>query len=103
MPARSLTLVGLPFVERPYILRGILDAGTGPIHFGNWRFAAQDQSETIAPSVPSLPRHAQQAHSSLQRYEGPRGYPAALATPSLPMTLLRHNGQQRNEHARSLV
>src|SRR5262245_5941591 len=95
--------VGPPFAGRLRTLPGVLVAETGPVHFGNWKFAVQDQSQVVALSTASLRRHAQQAHSLLHRYEARRGYLVALAMPSLPMTVLHHTGQQRNEHRLSRV
>ena len=95
--------VGPLFAEHLHTLPDVLVAGMDPIHFGDWKLAAQGQSQVISPPVSSLPRHAQQAHSLLHRYEVRRGYPAALAMPSLPMTLLHHSGQQRNERAQCLL
>src|SRR5262245_16392433 len=94
---------GPPFAEHLCTLRDAMIAGTGPVHFGNWKYASKYKAEAIAPSVSSLPLHAQQAHSLRQRYAIRGGYAAALAMPSLPMTPLHHDGPQRNEHAQSLV
>src|SRR5262245_29005001 len=102
-PAGAIIQVGPPFAGHLHTLPGVLAVGTGPVHYGDWKFAAQGQSQVVAPSVSLLPRHVLQAHSSLPRYEVRRGYSAALAMPSLPITVLHHSGQQRNERAQSLA
>ena len=104
LAAVAVIQVGPPFAEHRHTLLGVQGADTVPVHFGeDWKFAARRQSRVVAPSVASLPRHAQQAHSLLQRYEVRDGYPAFLAMPSLPTPRLHRTGPQRNEHAPSLL
>jgi hypothetical protein len=96
--------VGPPFVERLRTLLGALGASTAPVHFGeDWKFTAPAQSQVAARSISSLPRHVQQAHSLRRRHSMRACYPAAPAKTSLPMTVLHHYGQQRNEQTPSHV
>src|SRR5262245_61042823 len=115
--AVAVIQVGPPFAEHLHTLPRALGAGREVIYFGGWKLAAQGQSQVVAPSDSSLPHYAQQAHSLPQRNAMRRGYPAdqdapaltqarhrpALAMPSLPMTVLHHNGPQQNELAPSLL
>src|SRR5262245_12489264 len=109
---------GPPFAGHLQSWQCILVAGMTALYLEDiWKFAAQGQSRAIAQSDSSLPHYAQQAHSLQQRYAMRRGFPAdqdapaltqarhrpALAMPSLPMTVLHHNGPQRNEHTPSLL
>jgi len=54
----AIIQVGQPFAEHLHTWPGVLDADKGPIHFRNWKFAAQDQSLVGALSIASLPRPA---------------------------------------------
>src|SRR5262245_66312637 len=64
----AIIQVGPPFAEHRHTSRDAQGPGTVPVHFGeSWKFAETGQSQVVAPSVSSLLRHAQQAHSLLHR------------------------------------
>jgi len=86
---KALIQARLPFPEHLRTSPGVLDADMAPLHSGiGWKLAASGQSPAIGLSVSSLLRHAQQARSLQLRYAIRRDHPAALAMPSLPMTLV---------------
>jgi len=73
-------------------------AGRARVHSEDWPRAVPDAVGAIATSSLLLPRDARRVHRTRRQCAMPIGNQAARAMPFAPMTRLRYNDRQRNEH-----